>query len=470
MKRIFVISFFIFCVTSVFAQGEVSIGGTTTPVEKLDVNGAIIIRGAATGTTAGTIQWDATDGFHDGRTSAGSWDHLENENRNDNGSYTSLTCGFSNYVSASTYTGTSTSASETPFASQFRDVKTQFLYLASDLVAGGLCSGTIDSIGFNVVAIGSPTTLNGFTIKIKNTSTTSLASTVWETGLTTVFSGALTISSPGLRDFYVGPSTFPGGWDGSSNLLIEICFDNTTSGSNATVDATMSGISYTCTRTQRSSASDAGCTTFGTFAAAGFTDTKRPVLYIKGNTTGPITGVSDYIIYDEGVVVGNPVLPFPYTHHGPGTLTAEAIYDENLLLSDYVFDAYFDGKVKAEDAEKHGDYQHYTIREMAEHIEDKRHLPTMVGREEWNRKGKPSVGKLSSQLWVTIETQAIYIKELHEKISSLESIINFSSNPLLDAYKYELEVIKNNTNLTTMEKTLKIEELENLISDITGKK
>jgi hypothetical protein len=118
-----------------------------------------------------------------------------------------------------------------------------------------------------------------------------------------------------------------------------------------------------------------------------------------------------------GLIVGSPT----GGHLGGGTINAEAVYDDNTMLSDYVFDWYFDGKVKEEDKALHGNYRMKSLEETIAFMEKERHLPTIIGREEWNKQGKSSLGELVNQLWETIETQTIYIKELKERIDELET-------------------------------------------------
>jgi len=139
-------------------------------------------------------------------------------------------------------------------------------------------------------------------------------------------------------------------------------------------------------------------------------------------TTGPIAQLH----VSSAVVVGSPT----GGNKGAGTINAQAVYDDNALLTDYVFDKRFDGEVKPEDHQAHGDYQMESLDEMIDFIEQERHLPTMIGREEWKRKGRASLGQLVNQLWETVETQALYIKQLKEtqdqqqkKISALERTI-----------------------------------------------
>jgi hypothetical protein len=117
-----------------------------------------------------------------------------------------------------------------------------------------------------------------------------------------------------------------------------------------------------------------------------------------------------------GLVVGSPT----GGNKGVGTINASAVYDDNTLLTDYVFDKYFDGEVKEEDRLLHGEFEIKTIDDMVTFMKTNHHLPTIIGRKEWSEKGNSSLGQLVSQLWQTIEVQAIYIKELNERVKELE--------------------------------------------------
>lgn len=444
---------------NIFAQGEVGIG-TNTPVEKLDVNGAVIVSGNAAMATpvAGTIKYNSATGYHDGYLSTGTWAATENYNEYlYNGDYTGLSCGYITNVNIGAITGTSTGPNETPFATQYSDKRAQYLYLGSELLAWGLCAGDITEAAWNVVTIGSPGAINGFTIKMKLTTTTSLVGTAWETSLSTVYGPASFSIATGLNTFVLST---PFTWDGASNLLIEICYDNSTGSTNTNVDWT-SPVGFNGTRYAQA-ATGAGCV----IAAASGVSTARPVVYLTGNTAGAITGIDDYLFYEKGVVVGNPVLPAPYVHHGPGTLTAESVYDENIQLSDYVFDTYFDGTLHPDDAEKYKDYQQFALEDMINYMETHRHLPTMTGREEWKLKGQSSVGKLATELWVTYETHALYIKELHEQITAMENLIAMATDPLTQAYVEEIKLIQEDEQMTPELKQQKINELLLLIEDL----
>jgi len=131
--------------------------------------------------------------------------------------------------------GNGTTAVGWPFYTFYMDSRTQMLYLASEITAQGGAAGFIPRIGFNVATVASQT-MNGFYIKMQNT-TSSTVSTWINTGWTVCYNGAYTVPGTGWQ--YVDLN-LPFYWDGTSNLLIEICFNNSSYTSNTTVYATAS--------------------------------------------------------------------------------------------------------------------------------------------------------------------------------------------------------------------------------------
>lgn len=165
----------------------------------------------------------------------------------------------------------------------------------------------------------------------------------------------------------------------------------------------------------------------------GGASTIRPVVRFGGTvatTPGPIVpGNGNYIVYDGGFMVEetpgwrlwvNP--PDPYrSFKGPGTIHAEnGVYDNGVRLNDHVFDRHFDGRVAPADAETVGAQRHLSIQEMAEFTRLNRRLPTMKGREAWEREHGFSFGDLTNQLWTTTETHALYLTELNRQAHLLE--------------------------------------------------
>ncbi len=127
-------------------------------------------------------------------------------------------------------TGTVSNTTTTPFRGFYGGIKVQFLYTAAELTALGYSNGTvITSLGMDITSFTSPYTFNGFTIGMKNTNTSALTATL-ETGLTTVKNSSnYTLS--GTAPFTVTlPLDTNFTWNGTSNLVIEFCFNNNNGG------------------------------------------------------------------------------------------------------------------------------------------------------------------------------------------------------------------------------------------------
>lgn len=126
---------------------------------------------------------------------------------------------------------TSSASSVTPFSTLYEDGRHQYIILASELTAAGAVAGPITSLGFNVVGVGSPA-MSGFNLKLGATTATSLPGIV-TSGLTTYYSSGSGYTS------VLGWNTFPFSgsfnWNGTSNILVEVCYDNTSWSTNSTV-------------------------------------------------------------------------------------------------------------------------------------------------------------------------------------------------------------------------------------------
>lgn len=125
-------------------------------------------------------------------------------------------------------TGTTTNTSTTypaPYGNYFGGARHQMIYLASELTAQGLSAGLISQFGFNVATlIAGP--LNGFTLKI-GTTTSATLSALAATGLNTVFT---TTAYSGTTGWNMHSFSTPFLWDGTSNIIIETCFNNNNTG------------------------------------------------------------------------------------------------------------------------------------------------------------------------------------------------------------------------------------------------
>ncbi|MFA7362038.1 MAG: T9SS type A sorting domain-containing protein [Candidatus Kapaibacterium sp.] len=124
--------------------------------------------------------------------------------------------------------GTESTSSNFPFTTYWKDGRTQYLYLASEL---GFASGYVTQIGFDVLTVGAPV-MTGFTVSFKNTSLTTL--TTWETGGFTAAYNPTSYAPSGTGWNMINLSS-PFYYTAGSNLLVDICYNNTTYTSYSTV-------------------------------------------------------------------------------------------------------------------------------------------------------------------------------------------------------------------------------------------
>ncbi|MBP1645308.1 MAG: hypothetical protein H6Q16_883 [Bacteroidetes bacterium] len=130
--------------------------------------------------------------------------------------YDTIQLGDSNIANALT-------AYPSPFNGNVKNVKEQYLYKASELSNLGLTEGNINSIMFDILSASGVATLTDYSIKIGTTNEESL--TTWITGLTEVFNDTVQITNSsanyGWRNLQFADPFY---YDGTSNLIIEICF------------------------------------------------------------------------------------------------------------------------------------------------------------------------------------------------------------------------------------------------------
>jgi len=123
-----------------------------------------------------------------------------------------------------------------PFYTYYMDSKTDMLYTAQEIIAAGNTSeGNILKLGYFILT---PQTqiMNGFKIFMQNTSVNNINSFT-ETGWYQVFDGSYAVPGSGLQ--YIDLQ-YPFYWDGVSNILIRICFNNSSYTQNSTVASTSS--------------------------------------------------------------------------------------------------------------------------------------------------------------------------------------------------------------------------------------
>ena len=128
--------------------------------------------------------------------------------------------------------GTGAISFSIPFSTEYSDSRTDILYLAEEIYSNGGGMGQITGIGFNFLNA-STRNMKGFTLKMQNTSSSSIYNFV-TSNWTTVFAPPGGYTVPGIGLHYI-TLTSPFNWNGQ-NLLVEICFDNdsASNGSNVT--------------------------------------------------------------------------------------------------------------------------------------------------------------------------------------------------------------------------------------------
>jgi hypothetical protein len=126
------------------------------------------------------------------------------------GTYTVGTNGFGGYVQ--------------PLRGEFSKSRSQYLYRADELTAAGVLPGTITSLALNVISKASTQPYNALSISLKSTNSTDMSGGL-ETGFTVCHTSTYT-STVGINTFNFNANSFV--WDGVSNIIVEICFDNST--------------------------------------------------------------------------------------------------------------------------------------------------------------------------------------------------------------------------------------------------
>ncbi|MEZ5046400.1 MAG: hypothetical protein R2831_05360 [Chitinophagaceae bacterium] len=154
----------------------------------------------------------------------------------------SIPCGGSSTISAVQnpifVSGTGTVAQSatgySPYSHLYEGQRTQYLVLASELVAQNIGGGNITALSFNVTsklsgpAAGNPAgDFKSYTIKMANTSATTLASADATGSFTTVWGPTNYTTTAGVNTHTF---TTPFVWDGVSNVVVQVCFENDPTG------------------------------------------------------------------------------------------------------------------------------------------------------------------------------------------------------------------------------------------------
>lgn len=107
-----------------------------------------------------------------------------------------------------------------PLQDFYKTQRIQILYTASELTGAGLVAGNITSLGWVATNLNLSTLQENYTISMKSTTSTVLTTT-FEAGASIVYGP--TDFTPTTTGNVMFPLTTPFAWNGTSNILIEIC-------------------------------------------------------------------------------------------------------------------------------------------------------------------------------------------------------------------------------------------------------
>lgn len=167
-------------------------------------------------------------------------------------------CVSSSTVQVGTGTTTGSGSSYTPYNGFWESGHHQYLFRASELISAGVQPGKLSSVAFNLTNInGGNTSYANFAIKLKCTSTNILTTADgMESGLTQVFSTPNLNVTTGWNTHNFNQDYV---WDGTSNLLVDVCYYDVNWNDNNTVQYT--NVGYNAVRYNSSSSDQCGLST-----------------------------------------------------------------------------------------------------------------------------------------------------------------------------------------------------------------
>jgi hypothetical protein len=147
----------------------------------------------------------------------------------------------------------------TPYKTYWHDGRAQYLIRATELVAAGSGPGSVTALAFNVTTTPGQA-MNDFSIRMSGVSTTALSSTFLSPTNPTTVMGPTTVNIT-ATGWYTHTFATPFVWNGVDNILIDVCFDNT---SYTTDGQVMSHTAPFVATTNHNTDGAAGCTLSGT--------------------------------------------------------------------------------------------------------------------------------------------------------------------------------------------------------------
>lgn len=211
---------------------------------------------------------------------------------------------------ATTGSGSSGSNYVSPFNHYYGGYKAQYVVRASELTAAGLSAGNITALAFDVTAAG--TTYNGFKMSIAPTASTVATATFLTGSFTDVYTGNLNVATTGLNTITFST---PFNWNGTSNIVIELCWSNNNGGGTA-AEVKYDATSFVSQANYRVD-TQTPATVCGTTTSSA-TQSNRPKMVFTGVVNVPITAVS----WSDGVGTVGTTNPLTVSPTATTTYTA----------------------------------------------------------------------------------------------------------------------------------------------------
>lgn len=158
--------------------------------------------------------------------------------------YAAASTGGVGPVNLAVGSGATTSATYVnPFYSLWSNTHNQYLIRASELLAAGITAGNLTSLGVDITNAGTLPMID-FSMKIGTTTATDMSAFVPTTGFSTVYTSPSLAVTTGVNTLNFSSPFY---WNGSDNLVIEICHGNPSSTATMSRTCTADNTSYIST-------------------------------------------------------------------------------------------------------------------------------------------------------------------------------------------------------------------------------
>jgi hypothetical protein len=199
-----------------------------------------------------------------------------------------------------------------PFTTNAEDSRIQYLITASELLASGLvANSSINQISFKIITAVPTFPWNNFRISLGHTNNTALSNT-WENPATQVYNANVPVTALPLQGGLVSFNISPFVWNGTSNLVMQICYSNDNSAScsacqngGTTVQIQETATPFVSVHSYTQNDYDACGAT-----SAGNLNVTRPNMVLSGTSPSLGAGTTNWT-WTPGNLTGNPVIIHP---------------------------------------------------------------------------------------------------------------------------------------------------------------